>query len=52
MAMQAPRNAEPEDTTGPSVFTVFQQQLGIQVKGEKGPVETLVVERVEKPSVN
>jgi uncharacterized protein (TIGR03435 family) len=37
---------------GPSIFTALQEQLGLRLEATKGPVETLVIEHVEKPSDN
>jgi uncharacterized protein (TIGR03435 family) len=36
----------------PDLFTAMQEQLGLQLKSEKIPVDVLVIDRVEKPSAN
>jgi bla regulator protein BlaR1 len=40
------------DPMGPSVFAALQEQLGLKLESEKGPVELFVIERVERPSAN
>lgn len=44
--------APPADWPGPTLFTALEEQLGLKIDSQKGSVEVLVVERVEKPSVN
>lgn len=40
------------DPSGPSLFNAIQGQLGLKLESQKGPVETIVIERVEKPTAN
>ena len=42
----------PSDNSGPSLFTALQEQLGLKLESQKGSVETLVIDHVEKPSPN
>jgi len=44
--------AAPAMDPGPSLFTVLQEQLGLKLVPAKGPVETLVIDHVERPSEN
>jgi uncharacterized protein (TIGR03435 family) len=45
-------NGVPQESTGPSIFTAFQEQLGLKLESQKAPVEVLVIDQVERPSEN
>lgn len=36
----------------PDLFAAMQQQLGLRLEATKGPIEALVIDRVERPSEN
>jgi uncharacterized protein (TIGR03435 family) len=37
---------------GSTLFTALEEQLGLKLEPAKGPVDTLVIDHVEKPSEN
>jgi uncharacterized protein (TIGR03435 family) len=45
-------NGVPIDPNGPSIFTAVQEQLGLKLDSQKGPVKVLVIDRVEHPIEN
>ncbi len=54
-AMQLPPGVpqpRPSDSAPVSIFTALQEQLGLKIESQKGPVEILVITRAEKPSEN
>jgi uncharacterized protein (TIGR03435 family) len=46
---EAPVGAAPADGPGASIFTAVQEQLGLRLDAARGPVNVLVLERVQRP---
>ena len=42
----------PADSSGASIFTAIQEQLGLKLESQKGQIEGLVIDHVERPSEN
>jgi uncharacterized protein (TIGR03435 family) len=42
----------PPDPNGPSLYTAIEEQLGLKLESQKGPVETFVIDSVQRPSEN
>ena len=47
-----PPGIPPIDPNGPDLFTALREQLGLKLTPAKGPVDVLVIDRVERPTPN
>ena len=42
----------PADPNGVSIFTAIQEQLGLRLDSQRGPVDVIVVDGATKPAIN
>jgi len=55
LARAPPRDGEitaPMDDPGTSIFVALQEQLGLRLQTQRGPVPVLIVDHADKPSAN
>jgi uncharacterized protein (TIGR03435 family) len=52
MGVPEGNGAPPPDWVGPSLYTALEEQLGLKLDSQKGPVEMFMIESVERPSGN
>ena len=45
-------SAPPVNPDGPSIFSALQEQLGLRLDSQKGPVEVIAIDSVAEPSAN
>jgi uncharacterized protein (TIGR03435 family) len=46
------REDAPDPDGSPSIYAAMQEQLGLKLEAGKGPIETFVIDHIEKPAGN
>lgn len=47
-----PSNPPPPPEPGPDLFVAVQEQIGLKLSSDKGPIVFLIIDHVEKPTAN
>ena len=47
-----PDSAASSESSGPSLFTALQEQLGLRLESTTAPMDTIVIEHIDRPSEN
>jgi uncharacterized protein (TIGR03435 family) len=47
-----PADLPAPDPSRPEIFTAIKEQLGLELKAEKGPIDVIVIDHVERPTPN
>jgi uncharacterized protein (TIGR03435 family) len=51
-AQQKGADGSPSGPDAPGLFTALQEQLGLRLEAQKGPVQVVVIDQLEAPSPN
>jgi uncharacterized protein (TIGR03435 family) len=49
---QTVSDSDAVNSSGPSIFAVLQEQLGLRLKKDRGPVDTIAITHIERPDPN
>ncbi len=52
LTLKFSRDQDPANPDAPSIFTALQEQLGLKLEPGRAPLQTLVIEHIERPSEN
>ena len=50
--VQSADRASSSESSGPSLFTGLREQLGLRLESTRAPVDTIVIEHIERPTEN